>query len=156
MSLFPPHRDEILTVSRDDPLDPFSSFSRHGFFLEGKEWPSVEHYYQAKKFEDESYQEVIRSANHPKKARKLGRSRKYKIRSGWKALRQTVMTRGLYTKLQVHPEIAEKLLETGGQYITETTQFSYYWGVGRDGRGHNTYGKVLMGIRAKLREKRKD
>ena len=153
MSLFTKQPEDILVVSRDDPHDPLSSFSRHGFFLDGKEWPSVEHYYQAKKFMDEEYQEAIRNTDHPKKARKLGRSRRQKIRSDWKKIRQAVMTRALYTKVQAHPEIGRMLLETGNRHITETTLFSYYWGIGRDGRGKNTYGKVLMGIRQKLREK---
>ena len=28
--------------------------------------------------------------------------------------------------------------------------YDYYWGVGRDGRGHNVFGKVLMAVRDKL------
>jgi predicted NAD-dependent protein-ADP-ribosyltransferase YbiA (DUF1768 family) len=30
--------------------------------------------------------------------------------------------------------------------------YDYYWGVGRDGRGYNVFGKVLMAVRDKLME----
>ncbi|MGV6806534.1 MAG: NADAR family protein, partial [bacterium] len=65
---------------------------------------------------------------------------------------RTFMTRGVYTKFKTYPELAEQLLATGDNPIIENTQFDYFWGVGRDGRGENAYGKVLMSVRNKLRE----
>ena len=67
-------------------------------------------------------------------------------------MKETFMTRGVYIKCRAHAEVAEALLETGEQKIMESSQFDYYWGCGRDGRGHNAYGKVLMAVRDKLRE----
>jgi ribA/ribD-fused uncharacterized protein len=64
------------------------------------------------------------------------------------------MTRGIYIKCRTHKEAADALLETGDQKIVESSQYDYYWGCGRDGRGHNTYGRVLMAVRDKLREER--
>jgi predicted NAD-dependent protein-ADP-ribosyltransferase YbiA (DUF1768 family) len=34
----------------------------------------------------------------------------------------------------------------------ETTLYDYFWGLGRDQRGHNTYGAVLTDVREKLQE----
>ena len=141
-----------MTVSRDDVNNPLSSFSRHGFVLDGKEWPSAEHYFQAMKFEDADYQEEIRSADHPKKARKLGRKKRRKIREDWGKVRTVMMTRALYTKFRTHPEVAELLLQSGDIHIQETTLYDYFWGTGRDGRGKNMYGQVLMNIRDKLKQ----
>lgn len=142
---------ERLTVSRLDPTNPLASYSKHGFELDGAEWPSVEHYYQAMKFRDEDYRERIRTARHPADATKLGKSRKHGRRMDWDKIKETYMTRGTYIKCRTHPEVAEALLATGNLPIIETSQYDYYWGCGRDGRGHNTYGKVLMNVREQLR-----
>ena len=66
---------DAIYLLRTDVNEPLSCYSRHGFVLEGMDWPSVEHYFQAMKFEDPEYRELIRLASHPRKARRLGRSR---------------------------------------------------------------------------------
>ena len=147
---FPQDTPGTLYLSRADANEPLSSFSRHGFFLEGVEWPSVEHYFQAMKFEDPDYRERIRSAPHPKKARRLGRNRFRKLRADWRNLRRVVMTRGVYIKCRTHPEVAERLLATGDALL-ESSNYDYFWGCGRDRRGHNAYGQVLMDVRNRLR-----
>jgi len=143
-----------LYVSRSDPLDLLSSYSKHELELDGDVWPSVEHYYQAMKFESDELRKVIRDEDHPAKAETLATKNKKSIRKDWKKVRETYMTRGIYIKCRAHPEIADALLATGEQKIVESTQYDYYWGCGRDGRGHNTFGKVLMSVRDKLREER--
>ena len=138
--------------SRADVYQDFGTFSHHSFLLDELEWPSVEHYYQAMKFDDDAYRERIRRAEHPKRARKLGRSRWKKRRKDWKKIKVTVMTRGVYIKCRTHPEIAEALLATGEQALVENSNYDYFWGCGRDRRGENMYGKVLMNVRERLRE----
>jgi len=150
--IFPEQDDDAIYFSRSDANEEFGSFSKHGFELEGKEWPSVEHYFQAMKFEDESFQEKIRQAANPKQARRLGRSRLKKIRKDWKKLKPVYMTRAVYTKCRTYPNIGEALLQTDKQRLVENSQYDYYWGCGRDRRGENQYGKVLMNVRNKLKE----
>jgi ribA/ribD-fused uncharacterized protein len=139
-------------VSRSDPLSPLSGYSKHGFELDGDFWPSVEHYYQGMKFDAGDLRSAVRDVDHPAKAAKLAGKNRKSIRKDWKKVKETFMTRGLYIKCRTHPEVAEALLDTGDKKIVESSQFDYYWGCGRDGRGHNTYGKVLMAVRDKLRE----
>ncbi len=139
-------------LSRSDVNEPLSSFSRHGFHLDDADWPSVEHYFQAMKFEDPEYRERVRQSTHPKKARKLGRSRFQKLRRDWRKVRRVIMTRAVYIKCRTHPEVAERLLATGDARLVENNAYDYYWGCGRDRRGDNTYGQVLMDVRDKLRE----
>ncbi len=154
MTLFPPHEETALRLSRDDPNEPLSTFSPHSFDLDDCLWPSVEHYYQAMKFENSEYREKIRLADHPKRARRLGRTRFKKIRKDWHTVREVVMTRAVYIKCRTHDDVADILLNTEDQKIIERSSYDYYWGCGRDGRGHNTYGKVLMNVRAKLNEEK--
>jgi len=147
-----PQEHNPIFLSRSDTNAPLASFSRYGFELEGVEWPSVEHYFQAMKFEDPAYREKIRAARHPKQARRLGRTRFKKIRQDWSTLRRVVMTRAIYTRGRTHESIASALLSTGDKQLVENSQYDYFWGCGRDRRGHNTYGQVLMDVRNKLRE----
>ena len=142
---------EKTLVSRTNAEDVLASYSHHPFFLEDLEWPSVEHYYQAMKFELPEQREAIRGAASPADAAGLAKKHRRQIRKDWKKLKSTVMTRGVYIKCRTHPEVAEALLNTRDTQIVENSQFDYFWGCGRDGRGENTYGKVLMEVRHKLR-----
>lgn len=150
--LFNSDDTEKVTLSRLDPEHPLSAYSKHGFELDGAEWPSVEHYFQAMRYQDADYREKIRNAAHPADATKLGKSRWHGKRKDWNKVKETYMTRAIYTKCRTHPEVAEALLATGDAPIVETSQYDYYWGCGRDQRGDNTYGKVLMSVRSKLQE----
>lgn len=141
-----------LTLRRTDTEHPLASYSKHSFELDGFEWPSVEHYYQAMKFGDADYVEKIRQAAHPKDAAKLGKSRWHKKRKDWDKVKVTVMTRGTYIKCRTYPEVAQILLDSGELVITEVSQYDYFWGCGRDIKGTNAYGNLLMDIRDKLRE----
>ena len=139
-------------ISRSDVNHPLASCSKFGFELDGANWPSVEHYYQGMKFEAGELRESIRTADHPIKAQQLAESNKKLLRKDWPQVRETMMTRGIYMKCRTHDSVAEALLATGDRKIIENSQYDYFWGCGRDGRGHNVYGKVLMAVRDKLSE----
>lgn len=147
-----PRLTDALYVSHTDVHDPLASHSEHGFELDGAHWPSAEHYYQAMLFDDPALREAIRGTPHPREAEALAQKNKRRFRRDWKALRQTLMTRAVYIKCRTHAQVAQALLATGERALVENSQYDYYWGCGRDGRGENAYGKVLMAVRAKLRE----
>ena len=148
--LFSKPEPEPLYVSRGDSSNPLSTFSLHGFRLDDADWPSVEHYVQGMKFTDLEQRAAIRNTGSPEEAKALAEEHARAVRKDWKKIRETVMTRGVYIKCRTHPEVAKALVMTGTQKIVENSMYDYYWGCGRDGRGHNTYGKVLMAVRAKL------
>lgn len=152
MSLFAAIPDDSIFFSRSDTESLLGSWAPYAFRLEGQEWPTVEHYFQALKFREAEYQERIRAAKSPKEARKLGRSKRQPLREDWKKVREVVLTRAIYTRARTYNQLAAALLETGDKTLVENNAYDYFWGCGRDRRGENRYGKVLMKVRARLRE----
>lgn len=149
MSLFTGVAENALLINRLDPNEILGTCSDHSFILDEQEWSSVEHYYQAMKYNG-SFKEKIRAKTHPLDARKMGRNIFRRKRSDWKKIRNTVMTRAVYTKCKAHPQVAEALLATGNTPLANNRFGEYYWGVGRDGRGENHYGKILQNVRERL------
>lgn len=151
--LFPDLDEDALFLSRSDDGEVLGTHCLNSFELEGVVWPSIEHYYQAMKFQQSapSHYEKIRLAKTAKLARRLGRSRFNSIRKDWFDVKRVVMTRAVYTQCKTHKQVRQALLETNERKILENSQYDYYWGCGRDRRAENTYGKVLMDVRTKLR-----
>jgi N-glycosidase YbiA len=130
----------------------FSNFSKHPFVLEGREWPTSEHYFQAQKFAGTPSEEEIRLAPTPSEAARMGRQRKRPLRTDWEAVKETVMYAALEAKFSQHPEIRRQLLATGEARIVEHTRNDTYWADGGDGSGRNRLGELLMRLRKSLSE----
>jgi len=152
MSLFPPRDDNALYFSMYSEDSNWSRYALKEFTLEDESWLSIEHYYQAMKYDSPDYRQKIRLTETPQRAAKLGNKRFKKKRSDWKQVETVVMTRAVYTQCRTHEDIAQTLLDTDDKNLVEDSQFDYFWGCGRDRRGENHYGKVLMNVRSKLRE----
>jgi ribA/ribD-fused uncharacterized protein len=143
--------EPIYFYSKIGAFAELSNFAPFGFEADGVYWPTMEHFFQAQKFEDADYRERIRRATTPKEARSLGRSRAIPICSNWDSIRDEVMLRGLRLKFQ-RPKPREILLSTGDRELIEASPFDYYWGAGKSGTGKNRLGKLLMQVRDELRE----
>ena len=133
--------------------DCLSNFSRHGFQLDGMHWLTVEHYFQAQKFHGTEHALAIQQAATPRQAKDLGRSRAVPMRADWEAVKDDVMRRAVLCKFEKHDEASVVLLGTGDEEIIEDSPSDYYWGCGADGTGKNMLGKILMEVRALLRER---
>lgn len=142
----------IYFYTKLDEYGEFSNFSHHGIEMNGLWWPTVEHYFQAQKFEDSEYQEKIRNAASSKQAAELGRSRKLPIRDDWEAVKDELMSQAVLKKFETHEKLAELLLSTGDQDIVENAPGDYYWGCGKDGTGLNKLGHILVKVRSQLRD----
>ena len=138
--------------SVSDEFGEFSNFSPHPIVLDGKRWPTSEHYFQAQKFEDEAKREEIRRANRPMLAAKLGRDRKAKLRRDWESVKVGVMRDAVRAKFTQHQNLRALLLSTGDAKLVEHTENDSYWGDGGDGSGKNMLGRVLMQVRDELRK----
>ncbi|MFP4134659.1 MAG: NADAR family protein [Halothece sp.] len=146
----------IYFYKADQPYGCFSNFSPHHVIIDGKKWPTVEHYYQAHKLlgtPDEPLMEVIRYLETPEEAAATGRDCDRIIRPDWKTAKREVMWRAVFTKFLSHEDAQKTLLETGEELLVEDSPRDYYWGIGKDGSGENQLGKMLMEVRAYLREK---
>ena len=129
-----------------------SNFAPYPFELDGRVWPTVEHYFQAQKFPGSPYQEEIRSAAMPTKAKQLGRSRAHPLRADWERVKEEVMRRAVLQKFESRAELREVLLGTGDEELVEAAPRDYYWGCGASGTGRNRLGQILMEVREALRK----
>lgn len=116
---------------------------------DGKEYPTVEHYFQAMKTFNLQKRELIRLAESPGKAKRIGRL--VQLREDWEDRKLDIMEKALIQKFQI-PELREKLLATGDEELVEGNFWDdTYWGVCKE-KGENHLGKLLMGIREKIRD----
>jgi len=136
------------------PYGCFSNFSPHGIQIQGTYWSTVEHYYQAQKFVgsiDAVIIPLIHAAQTPEEAAALGRCGTRRLRSDWDVVKTEVMRAAVLKKFLTHSEIREILLSTGNETIVENSAIDYFWGCGADKTGQNYLGKILMSVRAEIR-----
>lgn len=56
--------DKILFYKVNEPYGVFSNFYKCGFFIDDEYWPTVEHFFQAQKFDDEALRKKSESLRH--------------------------------------------------------------------------------------------
>lgn len=128
------------------------NFSAHGFTLDDRYWPTVEHYFQSQKFAGTEHEERIRVSRTPKEAKALGQTRKLQLRSDWEDVKVDLMRSALLAKFTTHTDLHDALLDTGNEEIVENAPTDYFWGCGQLGGGKNMLGKLLMETRQSFRE----
>lgn len=133
-----------------DAYGEFSNFSAHPFRVNGRLWPTTEHYFQAQKFAGTEHEEEIRLTKSPMIAARLGRARSRPLRPDWESVKDDVMRTALRAKFTQHPELETLLLATGECLLIEHTRNDRYWGDGGDGTGRNRLGALLMELRGEL------
>ncbi len=140
----------IKFYSTTNEFGEFSNFAAYPITIKGKVWPTSEHYFQAMKFNDNSYREKIRKNSSPMNAARLGRSRKIKIRQDWENVKENIMLEAVMAKFTQYDELRKLLLSTGEAKLVEHTDNDTYWGDGGDGSGKNRLGSILMQVRKQL------
>lgn len=135
-----------------DAFREFSNFAAFPFELDGKEWRTTEHYFQAQKFVGTEFEEEIRQIASPMIAARAGRDRKKPLRPDWEKAKDDVMRAAVRAKFTQHPKLAELLLSTGNAELIEHTKNDAYWADGGDGSGKNMLGIILMELREELRK----
>jgi len=117
--------------------------------LDGMTFPSVEHAFQAAKSLDPVDRARLARALTPGHAKRLGRT--LPLPPEWDTLRLEVMARLLAQKFRT-PYLRRALLATGDAHLEEgNTWGDRFWGT-CNGEGANHLGRMLMAVRAQLRE----
>lgn len=144
-------------------MEPISEFSGKYRFLsnfwpvvvgfEGNWYPSVEHAYQAAKFDDPIWRVLLRDTAEPGRAKHI--ANKYPARAGFFEQRLAIMEHLLRQKFQPGSELARLLLDTKDALLEEGNRWGdRYWGKClRTGQGENQLGLLLMKIRLDLETK---
>lgn len=139
-------------LQTEKPYGVFSNFSPHGFTLDGRYFPTSEHYFQAQKFVHSPDDfEAVMKASKPMRCAEIGRERHRPLRPDWEAVKDDIMRRAVRAKFEAHSELRDLLLATGNEELIEKTSSDYYWGCGANGTGKNRLGEILTELRELLR-----
>lgn len=113
--------------------------------FDGKEYPTIEHAYQASKTLDKWKRELIKSQLSPGRAKRMGT--KLSLRKDWEEVRIEIMTDLVRQKFTNNELLKQKLIATGDQELIEGNRWGdTFWGV-CNGVGENHLGKILMKLR---------
>jgi len=133
-----------------NPNGYLSNFYASDFIIDGLTYPTVEHYFQSKKFEGTEFEAYIVSLKTPKETAKEGKRRDLPLRKDWEQVKEDIMFTGLVAKFSQNPSLRKSLLKTGDVELIEASPYDYYWGVGKNGSGENRLGILLMILRDEL------
>ncbi len=78
------------------------------------------------------------------------------IRPEFQSEKQNIMEKVLRFKFDQHKDLKQLLLSTSRNTLVENSPFDSYWGCGKDGKGQNIFGKLLMKIRDDKKRLRDD
>lgn len=135
-----------------------SNFWPCAVMLDGTAYPSVEHAYQAAKF-DQNHGLRARIGELP--ANHSGAAIAKRLGAGqhpldWSLRKLDIMEQLVRDKFSsLNPELRAKLLATGDTVLEEGNRwYDTFWGVypPASGRGQNHLGKIIMKIREEIRQ----
>lgn len=117
--------------------------------FEGVTYPTVEHAFHAAKTREDA-QRLAMLDLPPRQATRKGHG--LEPRPDWNAVRVPLMHALVYEKFSTHPNLGKALLSTGDdELVNGNRRGDTFWGVCR-GIGENHLGRILMHVRAQLRE----
>ncbi|MBU0977032.1 MAG: NADAR family protein [Nanoarchaeota archaeon] len=127
-------------------FDNFSSFQVN---YNGVVFPTSEHAFQAMRFIKTSPEifEKIKNARSAHDAQKIAFENQEKGDPDWDKKMRDVMKDILKNKIDQHPYVLKKLLQTGNRKIIEDSWRDSVWGWGDDKHGQNLLGKIWMELR---------
>ena len=130
-------------------LDNFSSFK---IMYEGYLYSSVEEAYQTLGFITAApdVAERIKASASAYEAKQIAHENMERRRGDWDVVKVEIMENLLRAKLEQHPYVRKKLLETRDCVIVEDSPTDSFWGCGIDRSGCNHMGKIWMKLWAEL------
>lgn len=128
-----------------------SNFSSFAVEEENIVYMTSEHLYHCRKFEDDAIKQEIIKSRSAHDAQKIAIKNKNKVLSNWNDIRLNKMKEILILKLNQHPYVQKKLLDTGDREIIENSWRDDFWGWGENKNGKNMLGKLWMEIRDEIK-----
>ncbi|MBL8014854.1 MAG: NADAR family protein [Candidatus Doudnabacteria bacterium] len=145
-----------------DHTHPFANVFSSTINYGGSEYRSAEQAYQSMKFnpeQDAHILEAIMQATEAGQAKVISRTFSAHIRPGWNDIKFRIMIKIVLAKMEQHPEIAERLLNTGNRVLVEDAPDDPCWGMVTNEvgvvSGSNYMGRVLMFVRYILQKREK-
>lgn len=144
----------------------FSNMFEAPMQVDGLTFPTVEHYFQwskAKMFGDEEAATNIMKTASPKSVKAYGKKVKNFEKDKWEEKKNEIMKIALKAKFSQHPELRNKLQDTGTKLLAEANPRDKYWGIGTSfdtskakdpakWPGKNVVGNMLQELRSELKE----
>lgn len=134
----------------DRPNGFLSNFYFSDFTMNDVVYPTVEHYFQSKKFEGTKWEDYILSLPTPKDTAREGKRRDLPLRKDWESIKEQVMYEALHAKFSQSKNLRELLLNTHKLELVENSPFDSYWGIGKNQLGMNRLGVLLMRLRDEI------
>jgi ribA/ribD-fused uncharacterized protein len=137
---------EIFFYLKDNEHGWLSNFYPSRFVCDGKEYFTVEHYYQACKATSRDFHNWIADAPNPYHAMRAGRALridKGELHSEWESVKDDVMLAALLMKFRQDDGLKKLLLDTDDLLLHEDSPTDEYWGV----LGLDKLGGLLMQTR---------
>jgi len=134
----------------DAPLKELSNFFMSEITLDDVAYKTVESYLQSEKYSttDAEYAQKIRDQKNSALLRGMAKSKAHTARADWEDVKVDILRKGLKAKFV--GALATVLLGTGSATLEQESVDDAFWGIGADGKGLNTTGKLLMELRAEL------
>lgn len=133
----------------------FDNFTAFQIEYNGHLYPTSEHAYQAAMFKgvQPEIMESIKKAKSAHDAQKIAQKNRDKRIHNWNDIKKEIMKEILRCKINQHPYVLKKLLESGNREIIEDSWRDAEWGWGENKQGNNLLGKIWMELRGEYRNK---
>ena len=130
----------------------FSNFSSFQVHWRGRLWPTSEHAYQAAHFLETAPElaEKIFALPSAHEAFKLAKANGHLAPKNWEEIKVSVMEEICRCKLDQHPYVRRKLLQTQNLPLVEDSPEDDCWGWGPNKNGRNELGKIWMKLRDEI------
>ncbi|KAG8997136.1 hypothetical protein FRB90_012570 [Tulasnella sp. 427] len=132
----------------------FTSAGPYPITFRGKQYPTAEHLYQARKFLDHRptlAEHIRRGSDRPRFALTEARRFQNETRQDWNDICISVMDEILELKFSQHVILRRMLVATGSRILIYSCgKYDDFLGNGADGNRRNELGLALMRLRSKL------
>lgn len=144
---------DVMVCFYEQEFYVLSNFSSFKLLWKGILFDTSEAAYQWEKFPEAlRVRSGILYAMSAHDAFKIAGANTHLRRKDWDDVKADIMLEILRKKVEQHPYVAKKLLETGYRVLVEDSWRDDYWGWGPHKNGINMLGELWMEVRQEVRE----